>query len=78
MILQGKIMLCLLLKHPDVILSEAKDLLNQAHRHPKEILRFAPKEVRHVEPCETSPEHQEIPHFVQDDVLLFRCLPLRG
>ena len=34
-------MLCLLLKHPDVILSEAKDLLNQAHRHPKEILRFA-------------------------------------
>jgi len=38
----------------------------------------APKEVRHVEPYETSPEHQEIPHFVQDDVLLFRCLPLRG
>jgi len=41
MILQGKIMLCLLLKHPDVILSAAKDLLGMAMCLIQEILRFA-------------------------------------
>lgn len=56
---------------PDVI---AIETLYQS----MEITRYAPKDVRHVEPCEMSPEHQEIPHRVRDDVRPFRFLPQGG
>ena len=50
-----------------VIPNAVKDLLRLALCRHLEIPCFAPKEVRHVEPCETSPWHQEIPHYVRDD-----------
>ncbi|CDZ77529.1 hypothetical protein BN59_01812 [Legionella massiliensis] len=39
---------------------------------------YTPKNLRHVERSETSPECQEIPHYIRDDGAFFLCFLQRG